>query len=147
MESNENIVLEDYQFDFLFLGKYTRVSQELIKKIQEEAKKRNKQHTKESERMYQCLSDASKSIYAANNILFKDYSADMLNDLENRCDGIEQLNEYYYCMNDESRYKLDLKAKEYYETCHTGIISERLKNFAEKYNLSKKAIDELKEIF
>jgi len=146
-ETTEKVILEDYQFDFLFFSQYSLIQQNLIKKIKDEAKKRNKETTKESERIYNLVSDASKSIYSATNILFKDYTPDMINDLENRCGGIEELNEYYFCMNDEYRQKLDLKSKEYYNTCHTNVISERLKQFAEKYRLSDKAIDELKEIF
>ena len=148
METNneEKVILDDYQFDFLFLGKYLCLTNELIKKIEAETKRRGKGTTKESAWMYQCISDASKSIYTANNILFKSYTPQMMTDLENRCDGIEEINEYLYCMTSEFKDKLIEKAKEYYEINHTGVESPKLKSFAEKYRLSKKAIEELKTI-
>jgi len=148
MEKNDYYELNDFEMDIIFTSKYLFLTSELIEKQLDFINLHKKKPHKDLIHLRQLINETAKFNYLCVNKVFSQYPTETMDEFSFNCKGISEVNKVMFSVSALNRGLIIQKATELYIQQSTGVDNkgDKLKAFAEKHRLSKKAIEELKEI-
>jgi len=148
MEKNNYIELTDFEMDIIFTSKYLFLASELIEKQLAFINLHKKKPHKDLIHLRQLINETAKFNDLSVNKVFANYPTETIDEFALNCKGISEVNKVMFAVSELNRGLIINRATELYIQQSTGVNPKdaKLKAFAEKYRLSKKAIEELNVI-
>ena len=148
MKTNNYYELNDFEMDIIFTSKYLFLTSELIEKQLDFINLHKKKPSKDLIHLRQLINETAKFNYLCVNKVFSQYPTETMDEFSFNCKGISEVNKVMFSVSALNRGLIINRATELYIQQSTGLNpkEKNIKAFAEKHRLSKKALEELKEI-